>query len=307
MMNKKKWKKIKKRFSHRLEFAMAITAMWTLQHMSLKRSLKAADRLGAFIFHVLRIRRNIVLANLASAFSDMDESERLATAKRTYQNFTKMIFEYMRFPVLDKETVLDLVDFVGLEKLDRVMGIGKGASMVAGHFGNWELMGAALAFKGYPIAFLVGEQKNKRVDRYMNSFREMMGIKIIHMGVAVRGVIKALRNNEMVALLSDQDARRDGIFVDFLGRPSSTYQGAAIFSLKTGAPLIFGSIYRLPEGRHRIEIELFELDHLDGITDENVHEVTQLYTSRLEAAIRRAPDHWFWFHKRWKTHPKVSK
>ena len=135
----------------------------------------------------------------------------------------------------------------------------------------------------------------------MNDNRRMMGIKIIHMGMAVRGVIKTLRQNGFVALLADQDAHKTGVFVDFLGRPSSTHQGPAIFAIKTGAPILFGSAIRLSKGRMRIEFELLRFDHLKDITPSNIKTVTQAHASVLEKYVRRYPNHWFWMHRRWKT------
>ena len=187
--------------------------------------------------------------------------------------------------------------------MDWILKRGRGAILVGGHFGNWELMGAALAQMGYPIVFLVGEQHNILVDRMMNRHREFMGIQIIHMGAAVRGVIKSLRANCIVALLSDQDAGRDGVFVDFFGKKSSTHQGPAVFALKTGVPIVFASAIRRPCGRHHIVLEKLCFDHLKNITDENIKEVTQAYTSLLERKIREYPDHWFWMHRRWKSSP----
>ncbi|HEX9935396.1 MAG TPA: lysophospholipid acyltransferase family protein, partial [bacterium] len=143
----------------------------------------------------------------------------------------------------------------------------------------------------------------KRIDDMMNRNRERMGAGIIHMGIAVRGVIKVLRNNGIIALLSDQDAGREGVFVDFFGRPSSVHQGPAVFALKMGSPVIFMNAVRLPEGRMRIVLKAVKSDGLNEATPENVRKVTQAYTTLLEKAIRQYPDHWFWMHRRWKTKP----
>jgi Kdo2-lipid IVA lauroyltransferase/acyltransferase len=295
--------KIVKRIRHRIEYAVLASAVFLLSKGPLRFVLGAADVLGWTAFSVFRVRRKVALGNLRIAFPEKTESERKSIALSAYRNFAKMVFEYSRFPVMDRETVLSLCTLEGKEKIDWILQNGKGAVLVAGHFGNWELMGAALSQMGYPVKFLVGEQHNKRVDDMMNRNRESMGIGIIHMGVAVRGVIRALRDNEMVALLSDQDAGREGVFVDFFGRKSSVHQGPAVFALKMGAPILFGSAVRLPQGRMRIVAELLRFDDLKEVTPENIAKVTQAYTSLLENAVREHPDHWFWMHRRWKTKP----
>ncbi len=296
---KKRWKT----FRHQVEFFVlrgAVLFCWLASPAAVERF---ASGLGFFAYKILRIRQKIVLDNLKHAFPEKSYKELNAIALQTYQNFARMTLEYIRFPRLNKENILAHCTFEGLEHLDWVIQHGKGAVFVAGHFGNWELMGAAIAQSGYPISFLVGEQHNKYVDDMMNKHRAMMGIGIIHMGIAVRGVIKALRNNGWVAMLSDQDARQDGIFVNFMGRPASTPQGPAVFALKTGAPIIFGTPVRQSNGQHLFKFDLLRFNHLKGQNPENIREVTQAYTALLEKYIRRYPDHWFWMHRRWKTKP----
>lgn len=275
--------------------------IWTI---SLRTVHKFAELLGWAAFSIIRIRRKVVMENLHRAFPDISQGKLKKIALRAYQNFAKMMFEYSRFPIMKQEEVLSLGQMEGEEHLQWALKNGKGALLVAGHFGNWELMGAYLAQKGYPIAFLVGRQKNQWVDDLMNEHRKRMGIEIIPMGIAMRRVIRTLWNNGWVALLADQDAGKDGIFVDFFNTKVSNHQGPAVFALRTGAPIIFGSAIRLPSGLHRFEFELIRTDQFKGTaSSENVLALTQAYTSLLEKAIRKYPDHWFWMHRRWKTRP----
>ena len=294
---------ILKKTRHHIEYFSLLGLVLLVWMLSLRGILLLGDLLGWFAFSILGVRRKVVLDNLSHAFPEKSRGELLAIARRSYQNFAKMTLEYMRFPRMSGQDVLSLCRLEGRENLDFALKKGKGAVLVGGHFGNWELMGAFFVQLGYPVSFLVGEQHNKLVDNMMNENRILMGIRIIHMGMAVRGVLKALRNNGFVALLSDQDAGPDGVFVDFFGRPASTPQGPAVFVLKTGAPIIFGSAIRLPRGKHRIICKLLTFEHLHGVTPENIQKVTQSYTNLLEEAVRLYPDHWFWMHRRWKSRP----
>lgn len=272
--------------------------IWT---SSLRTVHRFAEILGWMAFSIVRIRRKVVMENLSRAFPEISQKELEKIALRAYQNFAKMMFEYSRFPIMKKE-ILSLGELKGEEHLRWAIKNGKGALFVAGHFGNWELMGAYLAQKGYPISFLVGRQKNHWVDDLMNAYRKCMGIEIIPIGIAMRKVIRTLWDNGWVAMLADQDAGKDGIFVNFFNTKVSNHQGPAVFALRTGAPIIFGSAIRLPNGRHRFEFELIRTDRFKGgATPENVLAITQAYTALLEKAIRKYPDHWFWMHRRWKT------
>lgn len=135
----------------------------------------------------------------------------------------------------------------------------------------------------------------------MNDYRRCMGIGIIKMGAAAKGVIRALKNNRFVAMLSDQDAGNDGTAVEFLGRPASTPKGPAAFALKMDVPIIMGFIIRENKRRQRIIIEKPIFIEKTSDKEDDIRRLTQAYTSVLEEYIRKYPDHWFWPHRRWKS------
>jgi KDO2-lipid IV(A) lauroyltransferase len=196
-----------------------------------------------------------------------------------------------------------MVRVEGLEHFDAALQAGRGAVLFTGHFGNWELFGAAAVAHGYSIHFLVGEQSNRRVDDLMNDLRRAQGIGIISRHVALKKVLRALKDNQMVALLADQNVRKGGVFVDFLGRPASTARGPAMFAIRNGAPLVCGFIYRERGGGHvaTLEAPLYADPSLEG--EAQLVDLTQRFTDRLAEWVRRHPDEYFWAHRRWKTRP----
>ena len=219
---------------------------------------------------------------------------------------TTLVFS--RFPLLDGKDILDLCRVEDPDRMNEVMGsIQGGGLLIAGHFGNWELLGGTVAQLGLPISVVVQEQKNSILDTIIDDHRQKVGMKTIRLGLGVREVIKALKRGEFVALLIDQDAGRNGAFVDFFGIPTSVHKGPAILTLKTRLPILFGSPIREKDGRYRVEWQYLTFDHLDGATPENIHHVTQKLTTMLEQAIRKHPDHWFWMHRRWKSSPPEAR
>lgn len=294
-----------KKIQHGIEyFALRWTMLW-IWLIPLPVAFRVADCLGWIAFNILGVRRNVVMANLSRAFPGKSEKEISEIALRSYQNFAKFTIEYIRVPMEKEEDILSRCRIEGSEYIDAALAKGKGAVLVGGHFSNFELMASLVPMLKYPTAFLVGRQHNGKVDDMINANRALSGAEIIHMGVAVRGAIKALRANKVLIFLSDQDARNDGVFVNFLGTPASTPQGAAAFVLKTGAGLIFGNDIRQPGGRHKIVYSPCHIDGIQGSSPENIQKVTQIYTSILEGWIRKYPDQYFWMHRRWKTVPKA--
>jgi KDO2-lipid IV(A) lauroyltransferase len=291
------------RIKHRIEYwftALIGTLVRLIPH---RLALAIGSSLGWLAFDVFRVRRKVTMINLRNSLG-VQQDDLVGIGRRAYKNFGKSMVEYSLFPSLSRQRVLDMVELEGAENFDQALARGRGAIVVAGHFGSWELMGAAVAQMGYPVDFLVGEQHNLLVDGMMNDFRRSMGIGIIKMGAAAKGIIRALKSNRFVAMLSDQDAGDDGTVVEFFNRPASTPKGPAAFALKMDVPIIMAFIIRDGRGKQKIVLEKPIFGKQTSDKEEDIRKLTQAYTSVLESYIRKYPDHWFWPHRRWKSTTK---
>ena len=261
--------------------------------------------LGSFVWRVVRFRREVVLDNMRHAFgSEMDEEQIRDLARSFYRNLGMTLMEFLSFPRLKKADFLDLVEIEGVEYFQGIVAEGRGALLVSGHFGNWEMMGARVAAEGHKVSFIVKEQTNSRVDRIQNDIRNRAGIGTIRSGGAsIKEMVRALRNKELIGLVGDQDAGPEGYFAEFLGRQASVFRGTAYFAWKLKVPIITGFIFRQPDGRHKLIVD--EPFAIESEWDEEtaIARLTEIHTRRLEAAIRKAPDQYFWLHRRWKTRP----
>lgn len=282
-----------------VRFLIALPALFPL-----RVSVKVGGGLGVLAFDLFRVRRKTTLENLEAALGrDLDEGERIKIGRRSYINFAKSMVEFASLGRLKRKDLLKLVTITGRENMDRALEGGSGAVVVTGHFGSWELLGAVAVAAGVPADFLVGEQSNRLVDELMNQLRRAAGIGIISRGIAARGVFGSLKMNRVVALLSDQDARKAGVFVDFFGMPASTYPGAAQFAYRINCPIVFCYIVRKDDETHEA-VFLPPINVVpDAERDAEVLRLTAEHTKALERCVRRYPDHYFWAHRRWKTKP----
>ena len=267
--------------------------------------LAAGRGLGTFVWKVVGFRRKVVLDNLRHAFGgEMDEQELRELAHAFYRNLGMTLMEFLAFPGLKKDDFIDLVEIRNKEHYTRLVDEGGGALLVSGHFGNWEMMGARVAAEGQKVSFIVKEQTNSRVDRIQNDIRHRAGIGTIRAGgSSIREMIRALRRGELIGLVGDQDAGPEGYFTEFLGRSASVFRGTAYFAWKLKVPIITGFIFRQADGRHIMEVDPpFGADP-DWDEETAVARLTEIHVARLEAAIRKAPEQYFWLHRRWKTRP----
>jgi len=288
---------------HRFEYRITLLLGAMIRAIPYGLALAVGSFLGWLAFDILRIRRRVTMINLRNCLGG-EPGQLRRIGREAYKNFAKSMVEYSLFPSLSKTKILSMVKLQGAENFDEVLAAGRGAIVVAGHFGSWELMGAAVSQMGYPVDFLVGEQHNLLVDEMMNEHRRCMGIGIIKMGAAAKGIMRALNNNRLVAMLSDQDAGSDGTVVQFFNRPASTPKGPAAFALKMNCPIIVSFIIRENRGKQKIIIEKPIFGTKTSDKEENIRSLTQAYTGLLEDYIRRYPDHWFWPHRRWKSTTK---
>jgi len=194
--------------------------------------------------------------------------------------------------------------FVQLENvpaLQKIISENNGAVFVSGHFGNWELMALAIGiFIDKQLSIVVKKQRNEFVDKKISLQRSMFGNKLIPMENAIKESLTELNKGNIVALLSDQSAPKESVYVNFFGKNVATFQGPAAFALKTKKPLILFYCIRTCEGNYDLRWEPIDKSDLQNYNEENIYELTQRHTKKLEEMIRKYPEQWLWTHRRWK-------
>jgi KDO2-lipid IV(A) lauroyltransferase len=288
-------------FTHGLEALVVRGLAAGLGRRPWPRVLEEGARLGDAA-RALRLRRRVAEENLCIAFPDASDPWRRDVLAAHYRELGRVAAEYPRLPALVRAGPGEVVAKVtGLEHLEAARDAGRGAILLTGHYGHFELLGAWLG-RIHPVDFVVKPLSNPAVEAIVARWRADAGVGLIPLGASLRRVFEALRANRWVALLGDQDARRHGAFVPFFGRLSSTPKGPAELALRTGAPLIMGLPHRREDGRHELEV-LPALEIPDRRAPDAVESLTARHAALLEAAIRRHPEAWFWLHRRWKTTP----
>jgi KDO2-lipid IV(A) lauroyltransferase len=253
---------------------------------------------------ILRLRRKVAIDNLSRAFPEKSNREITDIYRRCWKHFLQVGVEMARIPILNEREIKKRMDSSQGKLIKEILGRGKGAIVVSAHFGNWEWMGTAMTRAGYDITFIVTSQSNQYVDEWVDKMRSKGGIKTVNRKDAVKATLKLLKNNEVVAIMCDQDAGRAGVFTKFFGQPASTPRGPALFHLKTEAPIVFSSSMRGKDGRYYVVFEEMVFDELTGNRDTDELMIMQKISDRLEQEIRAFPDQWLWLHRRWKTKPE---
>ncbi len=258
------------------------------------------------VFAVIPSKRAAVsLDNIQKSFGDsMEGAEGRKLNRRVLIHFGEMFFEIPHIMRLNQRNLSKYVVFDQEENYLRAMEKGKGVFVLTAHFGNWELMSAAVSIHFGPGAVLVRPIDFHPLDRLINELRSRFGTETISKDRAMRRVMATIKANKNVGILLDQNVDwYEGVFVDFLGRQACTNKGLALLALKTNAPVIPTFSVKQSDGRYRIifgeEVKLIRT----GDKTKDVEDNTALFTGVIESYIRKYPDQWFWFHQRWKTKP----
>jgi KDO2-lipid IV(A) lauroyltransferase len=266
-------------------------------------------RVGNLMYLLDLEHRRVAIENLQIAFGqEKSKKERRAIAKKNFQNLGMMAVEFFRIPHMDIETYQKKVETEGVDEALKVLEEKKGALLLIGHFGNWELMAMMSKVINKPILVIAKPIKNNRwLERWIIRSREKIGLEIIPPVNATPKVIQALSQNKVVGIMFDQRGKRSkGIWANFFGRKVPTTPGLAVMALKSGAPVLPVFMIRNDFRKHRLIVKKpLELIRA-GDFNKDIEANTQLFNDTLESIIREHPDQWLWIHRRWER-PKSSR
>lgn len=289
------------RLQHILEYLVFEMASMIVQSMPLKAVQKAGSALGVFVFTVLRFRRSVTLDNLKKAFPEYDGEQIGAIAREAFRNVGISLLELLWFPRLNALGVNQLVKLENVELLNAAKARGKGVLLLTAHFGNWELVPMAVStVTAFRVTSVAKTQSNKLIDKRVTERRTRLGNKIVSMEFSVREVLRILQKGDLVVIAADQSAAMESIAVNFFGRLVPTFAGPAVFSLKTGAPILMGFATRQGDGTYSLRFAEVPRDDLKEYSEDAVAELTRRHVAMAESMIRDHPGQWLWMHRRWK-------
>jgi KDO2-lipid IV(A) lauroyltransferase len=282
-----------------LEYCLARALLASL--MVLPRA--AAFALARFYTRLLdlaipRLRRT-AMQNLAMALPQLDRREHARIADGVFASIARLLVTFARFPHIHRDNVEGWMRCEGYEHFEKARGNGKGVLFATAHLGNWELSAFAHALLAAPMHIVVRPLDNSRIDALVSRRRALSGNRIIDKREFARPILKALRDNDAVGILIDQNASLDnGAFVHFFGVAACAGTGFAKLAAHSGAAVIPGFAL-WSETERRYVLRFYPPVEITGDAAEDTARIHRL----LESVIREHPDQWLWIHRRWKTRP----
>lgn len=262
-------------------------------------ALAIGRALGRLAWHASGRDRRRALEHLSFALAELTEEERARIARASFRAAGMNLAELLHLLKRSKTEILRHLEIHGWENVATAKASGRSILILTGHCGNWELIGTALHQGGVPPAAIARPLDDAGLQQLLVDLRDHLGTTTIARGTrgAARQLLEVLRGGGALAMLIDQDTKVDGVWVPFFGRPAFTPVGAAEIALRQKANVIPSFIERRPDGNHLIRF----LPALD--LPPEPREATALMTAKIEEQVRRRPEQWVWWHKRWRRQP----
>lgn len=293
---------MRKKISRFLLYLAVVCLRRFLLILPLKVAMCVGGLLGLLGYYFDKKGRDIALENLKNAFPEKTPKEMKQICKLVYKTQGKNFTEFVSFPKFDTRRIKGTVIFYGTDVLEKAQKRGKGTIIITGHFGNWELLGAAISNLGYKLNTVARPFYISKINDIILKNRTLMGFSVIMRSTAdsARDILRALKRNEFVGILIDQDTDVAGAFVKFFGRDAYTPIGPAMIASKTNCSVIYAFIIRNSDDTHTAYIEGPVEFVRTGNNENDIITNTQIYTQKIEEYIRKYPHLWVWFHNRWK-------
>jgi KDO2-lipid IV(A) lauroyltransferase len=245
-----------------------------------------------------RLRR-VAMRNLEMALPDTDPCARVRIVDGVFDSIARLLVVFARFPRITSDNIKEWIRYEGYEHFEVARRRGRGVLFATAHLGNWEFSAFAHAILSAPMYVIVRPLDNRRIEQLVARRRTLAGNILIDKREFARPILQALKENQAVGILVDQNASpENGVFVDFFGIPACAFTGFAKIAAHSGAAVIPGyALWSEREGRY-----VLRFDPPVDITGDALADTARIQ-ARLEQVIREYPEQWLWIHRRWRTRP----
>ena len=288
-----------------LEYALLRTFCAIVNVVPYPVAMAAARGLGSMLFRVFRFKRRRTIDRIRSVFPDKTVREAESIAVKSLQNVLQTGVEMMRAPRLDKAWMDCHVKDGQFykDRLQEYVDEGKGVVIMVPHSGNWYMAAWSMAKYGLRLFAIAARQRNPKLNEWMNrQYGEIEVLDRDDRDTLVR-IKEYLEAGRAFAILPDLRVRKPDVSVDFFGGKANVSHAGAMFAVRCGCPIVVAQMRR-EDGKHVFN-HIATLRPDPSATDrrEEAARLTRETMRLLDVEIRKRPEDWFWYNKRWILEP----
>jgi KDO2-lipid IV(A) lauroyltransferase len=268
---------------------------------------RAGDGVAALWRQLDARESRVARRNLALALPELADADRDALHRAVLDTTARQALETLRFWTRPHRRNLQAIrETEGVDLFDAAVRSGRGAIVVAPHYGNWELLNQWLAERA-PLAILYRAPESRVGEAFLQRVRAADEGRVTQVraeGPAVRQLFKRLKEGGVVGILPDQQPKAgDGEFAPFFGVQALTMTLLSRLAARSGAVVLIACCERIdwsPTFRLRIE----------RAPDAVASIVPAIGVAALNAAVermaRRDLSQYQWTYKRYTLRPADS-
>lgn len=261
-----------------------------------KVSIFLGKIIGLIMYYFIPLRSKVALINLKIAFPEKKDSELKIILKKCYKHFGILISDFLRLPKINEKNISSIVNFN--DQARNMLSKNKSNIIMTGHFGNWEMFLPTLSYNGFRASGVAQKQKNKSGENFFNWLRNFKNTTVITKKKSIEIINHILDKGDNLVLVSDQYAGKRGSIDTFFNTQTSTPKGAAIFSFKKKIPVFLVFIYLDKNSNYSLKSKQIKIETNKNSKKNYITEINQLFNNELEKIVRKYPEQYFWFHKR---------
>ena len=256
------------------------------------------DGFYVLVYYVIGYRKKVVLSNLLIAFPEKTQAERVRIAKDFYHQFINTMMETIQLIAMSDQA-FDKRVTSNAEVLNQFIDAGKNVQLHTGHFFNWEMINLGVARKSlFPFVGVYMSFTNRSFDRIMFTMRKRFNTILIPAADFKDRFHEYVKGKYVLGLVADQNPARidKAYWLSFFNKVTAFTSGPERGARANDTVVIFISVQQPKRGYYYLHYEL--ITEIPRELPEG--ELTKIYVTKLEQAIRNNPSNYLWSHRRWK-------
>ncbi len=259
-----------------------------------------SDFVGLILFRVIGYRKDVIRKNLKNSFPEKTAQELEKIEREFYRNFCD-IFIAENIKGLSPFTgyLRRMMKFSNDEIMEQLHQQRRGVIIVAGHYGNWELLAHLQQSKHFKFHMLgIYKVQSTIADLILKISRGKSGTELVPMEQVKRSFETKRGSVDAYIFIGDQSPGnpKSAYWTTFLNQETGVQFGSEKFAKLYDYAVVYAEIKRVKRGRYQISFELLT----DTPKQTTSGEITELHTRALEKTIQQSPSSWLWSHRRWK-------
>ena len=264
-----------------------------------------SDGVYVLVYHIIGYRKKTVRENIALAFPNLSDKERLVIEKKSFHHLCDMFLEMAKTMTISRKEIDKRFVFTNMQTYLDLEKKGKSVALMLAHYGSYEWsisMNHHIKFLGYGIYKKIA---NKHFDKLVRSIRSKFKAQLITTKETKPTIEQNKINNVLgvYGFVSDQTPRRSDTmhWHSFLGIETPIHIGAEILAKRYDMNVVYLKVRKVKRGCYEATYEVLS-EEVQSVPN---YKISEEFMKKVEQQIYEAPEFYLWTHKRWK-HKKID-